>query len=122
MEYSTDFREKLINILARIEGIQYLINSRFAYCAFWVYDKHEFNKWIDSTFFNPENIIGYATREQSAIGLHGINTLWYKATVFPYINYNLHPKCKIHHMSNDYIHKVDTLHGKIPFKSCINFV
>ena len=121
VEYASDFIEKLGNFLVEIEGTLYLINNRFPYCAFWVYDKSELNKWINTELFNPENILGYDIREQSAVGLHGLCSYWYKTTVFPYINHNLHSKCKIHHMSNSYLHNVDMPNAKIPFQTCIHF-
>ena len=64
-EYATEFIKKLGKFLVYIEGTQYLINNMFPDCAFWVYDKTEFNKWVDT--FSDDTPKGYDIREQSAV-------------------------------------------------------
>jgi len=103
-EYLTDIPKdknefKKINIGEN----EYFLNDINPYCAFWIYNKKEFNKFVESNFFDPKNIIGYDIREQSSIGLHGLWTSWYKATVIPILNGKIIEDCKIYHLPNNYI-------------------
>jgi len=61
----------------------FVINDKNPYCAFWIYNKHEFHKYVNSELYNIQNIKGYLFREASAIGLHGLETNWYKHTIIP---------------------------------------
>jgi hypothetical protein len=79
----------------------YAINDNNTYCAFWIYDKQEFNKFIKhKTFNNLELMSEYNYAEKSAIGF---TKLGYKNTLIPLIDNKLHPNCKIQHLSNNYI-------------------
>ena len=66
-----------------IESQKYIINDKNPYCGFWIYDKLEFNKFVDSKYYDIRNVNGYDIRAVVAIGLHGVQTDWYKATVIP---------------------------------------
>ena len=83
----------------------YCINDKNPYCAFWIYNKKEFERFTESIYFDIiGNVPGYGPRESSAVGLHGINPLyWYKGTVIPIVNNKLTDDCKIYHMPNNYV-------------------
>ena len=66
-----------------IESQKYIINDKNPYCGFWIYDKLEFNKFVDSKYYDIRNVNGYDIRAVVAIGLHGVHTDWYKNTVIP---------------------------------------
>ena len=100
-----------------IDNEDYIINNINPYCAFWIYDKNEFNRFIDSIFYDPVNIIGYGERETIAIGLHGINTNWYKNTVLPLENNKLTNSCKIYHLPNNYINYFDSIKNNDDLKA-----
>jgi len=97
IEYITDICEKFDTI---IDG--YCVNNNKPYCAFWIYNKNEFGKFVDSKYYDINNITGYDVRERSAIGLHGLWTDWYKSTLIPIVDNKLIESCKIYHMSNNY--------------------
>jgi len=54
----------------------YVVNQKNPYCAFWIYDRHEFALFIKSPHWNLNlrQIKGYDIREMSAIGLHVSST------------------------------------------------
>jgi hypothetical protein len=102
-EYITDLQGTKLRYFTTINEQQYCINNTNPYCAFWIYNKTEFNRFVDSKYYDNTNIIGYNLRESIAIGLHGISTNWYKYTLIPIENNMLHQHCKIYHMSNNYV-------------------
>jgi hypothetical protein len=123
IEYITDLEGmKYPNRNMLIENITYLINETNTYCAFWIYDKHEFRRWTDSIYYDINNITGYDMRERSAIGLHGVRPQngWYKYTVIPLVSpKQIHPSCKIYHLPNNYVSNPRTLYATIRFTDCI---
>jgi hypothetical protein len=114
IEYITDICVKLDNIINLNEEI-YCVNDKNPYCAFWIYNKNEFNNFVNSKYYNINNISDYGTREQSAIGLHGLSTDWYKNTLIPIINNKLIEECKIYHMPNNYVLDKNACFAKIKF-------
>ena len=90
-----------------VDNETYIVNDTNPYCAFWMYDKKEFNKFVNSKYYDLElnNITGYGVPETVAIGLHGLETYWYKGTVIPMQNYKLHKSCRIYHLANNYVHR-----------------
>jgi hypothetical protein len=101
-EYITDLYAEKLNKMIDIDGVSYCVNDKNPYCAFWIYNKSEFNKFVASKYYDI-NTIGYGIRESSAVGLHGNHTKWYTNTVIPFIDDRLHNSCKIYHMPNNYI-------------------
>jgi len=89
------FLTKTVNI----KGQKFIINDQNHYCAFWIYDKNEFNMFLESKLFDIKNIRGYGIREAAAIGM----TQKYKMTVIPLINNKLNKYCKIYHLPNNYV-------------------
>ncbi len=87
-----------------LEDKKYILNDQNTYCASWIYDKEEFSKFVESSFYDTRNIRGYGIREKSAIGLHGKHTPWYKGTLIPLLKDNqLDPGCRIYHLPNNYL-------------------
>jgi hypothetical protein len=108
--------------IMQIEDKTYLINETNTYCAFWIYDKTEFQRWTESIFYDINNVTGYDMRERSAIGLHGIRPPngWYKYTVFPLVSSKqINPSCKIYHLPNNYVTNPYSLYATIQFDNCI---
>lgn len=104
-EYITDLCGEFdkIDRFIDIGAEKYGINNKNPYCAFWIYNKKEFNRFVESEYYNIQNIPGYYIRESSAIGLHGNSNYWYKHTLIPIIEDKLIEDCKIYHMSNNYV-------------------
>jgi hypothetical protein len=97
--------EEYLTNSIEINNEKYIINNKNPYCAFWIYDKNEFQRFVESNYYNINNIIGYHIREASAIGLHGLHTDWYNGTVIPLENNKLHKSSRIYHLPNNYINK-----------------
>jgi hypothetical protein len=118
-EYISDLPGKRIDTIINLEDENYCVNNINPYCAFWIYNKNEFNKFVDSKYYDINNIIGYNIREQSAIGLHGLDTNWYKNTLIPLTNNKLIDDCKIYHMSNTYVNFKYTIFATVKFNEAI---
>ena len=90
-----------------INDNKYFINDVNPYCAFWIYDKIEFQKFVNTKIwkFNwKKNYQAYGNiREMAAIGMHGINMPKYKKTIIP-VNKsnNVDPGSIIRHLENKY--------------------
>jgi len=114
VEYLTDVYEKFDTILE-----EYCVNNKNTYCAFWIYNKDEFDKFVDSKYYDSNNILGYELREQSGVGLHGSQTDWYKNTLIPIVNNKLIEDCKIYHMPNNYVMDKTNSFGTLEFNEAI---
>ena len=119
-EYATDLTEQLETITKFDNEPPFCVVNN-PYCAFWIYDKEEFHRFVSSEYYDVNNIRGYNTREQSAIGLHGIYTNWYGATLIPVCEGNtmLVEDCKIYHMPNNYAMDKTTVYGSIKFTEAL---
>ena len=102
-EYITDLFGVKLNKIINLDNVNYCVNNLNPYCAFWIYNKNEFNKYVESDYYNLQNIKGYEVRETSAIGLHGLRTDWYKNTIIPIVDNKLNSDCRIYHMPNNYV-------------------
>ena len=90
-----------------IKNNKYFINDVNPYCAFWIYDKIEFQKFVNTKIwkFNwKKNYQGFGDiREMAAIGMHGINMPNYKNTIIPVNKYNkIDSGSIICHLENKY--------------------
>ncbi len=103
IEFCTDLYDEHLDTIINLNDIIYCVNNKNPYCAFWIYSKEEFNNFINSGFYQCYTINGYGTREQSAIGLHGKSTHYYKETVIPIVDNKLDLDCRIYHMPNNYV-------------------
>jgi hypothetical protein len=115
VEFITDLYGEKLDTLIHVEGAPYCVNNKNPYCAFWIYTKNEFSKFVNSPYYDPQRIAGYGIREQSAVGLHGLHTPWYKNTLIPIIDNKLAEACKIYHLPNNYVLNKNTPFATIPF-------
>ena len=104
--FSTDLI-KMISYKILINNKNFAVNNVNSYCAFWIYDKKELNKFIQTNFWHfkwkGKNVYAfYGIREMSAIGWHGKNMFRYNATVIPLTNKKLNTGCFIDHLSNNH--------------------
>lgn len=120
-EFITDLHGEQFDTIVNLNNSNYCVNNKNPYCAFWIYTKEEFNKFVNSKYYDCVNIEGYGNdyRVQSAIGLHGKKVDWYKSTLIPVINNKLLEDCKIYHMPNNYVYNNYTLFATIKFDDCI---
>lgn len=119
IEYISDLYREKFDTFIDLNEKKYCVNNKNPYCAFWIYNKNEFNNFINSEYYNINNILGYGTREQSAIGLHGIKTNYYKNTLIPIVNNKLIEECKIYHMPNNYVLNKKTHFSTIKFNEAL---
>ena len=96
-----------LNKCCNINNKLYVINDVNPHAGFWIYDKQEFNRFVESKWWNPRVIKGYGLCEQLGIGLHFIRDpefKWYKDTVIPLTSeLTLVNECKVYHLPNKYI-------------------
>jgi hypothetical protein len=119
-EYITDLHGEYLDKCIEFDNTKYVINNKNPYCAFWIYNKNEFKRFIASKYFNIQNIPGdYGIREKSAIGLHGNRNYWYKNTLIPLVNNKLYEGCKIYHIPNNYVVDNSNLFATIKFDNAV---
>jgi hypothetical protein len=118
IEYITDLKVKIDTIIC-LNETNYGVNNKNPYCAFWIYNKNEFNNFVNSKYYDINNIPHYAIRESSAIGLHGFKTNWYKNTLIPIVDSKLIEDCKIYHMPNNYVVNKRTRFATIKFDEAV---
>lgn len=104
--FLTDLFNKLKYKL-KVSKQMFVVNTVNSYCALWIYDKKELNKFINTKFWKfkwkGKNIFAfYGIREMSAIGWHGKNMSRYKSTIIPLIKNKLHSGAFIKHLSNNH--------------------
>jgi hypothetical protein len=89
MEYITDtqYGSHLTETVV-INGQRFCINDKFPYCAFWIYNKDEFHRFIESGYYDIQQCVlpefSRLAREYSAWGLHHLSYQNYKSTVIPF--------------------------------------
>jgi hypothetical protein len=117
-EFITDIRYRITNFII-LEDQLYGINL-YPYCGFWIYDKVEFNKFVESRWYERTSFRKYNKhiRENSAFGLN--KNGWYTNTIIPIINNNLIDDCKVYHLPNNYIGS--RKYAKIKFNNAIQVV
>jgi hypothetical protein len=119
VEYITDLYGERFNTIINLNDKDYCVNDKNPYCAFWIYNKKEFNNFVNSTYYDINNIPYYDIREKSAIGLHGVHTNYYKNTLIPIVNKNLIQDCRIYHMHNNYVNDKNTPFATIRFDEAV---
>ena len=112
--YLTDINKKL-SYFCNINGSRFLINDINPYCAFWIYDKKEFNNFVKNKYWSLFNWYNektpYGAREMSAIGWHGVNMNRYKETVVPILKKSeMKDFSCITHLANNYA-QTNNIHG-----------
>ena len=123
-EYATDISPaftygifKPLKDIIKINNEKYIFNNTNPYCAFWIYDKKEFSRFVNSKYYDMNNISNeYGVAEKVGVGLHGKHTNWYKGTIIPLKNNKLHESCKIYHLPNNYVNRL------ILFKDIIQLI
>ena len=123
-EYITDLYGEKMDKTMHIGAQEYCVNDKNAYCACWIYNKEEFGRFVDSKYFNIENVdYDGDTRASCAAGLHGKNLGWYKQTIIPMNHGKPIDGCKIFHLSNNYVdddHSGINKFATIKFDDCID--
>lgn len=119
IEYITDLANQKFDKFLQIKNFYFCINDKNPYCAFWIYNKKEFNNFVNNKLYNVENINGYGIREMSAIGLHGKYNNWYKHTLIPMVDGKLIDDCKIYHLPNNYVTNKSSPYATIKFTEAI---
>ena len=79
IEYVSDLDMKIDKII-NLDKKEYVINDVNPYCAFWIYDKTELNKWIESKFWDLKNIHGKGAIVSNKLEKIGLNN-------FPFLRY-----------------------------------
>ena len=100
------------------------------YCAFWIYDKKEFNKFVDTKWWkfnwslrSKSGILHI--REMSAWGWHGIRLNGidmdrYLATVIPLKNNKINTNSFIRHLSDNYANSPKGKFGTFKVEEILN--
>jgi len=105
-EYVTDILigEKNTNTID-IKNKKYLIYDR-KYCGFWLYDFETFKTFISKDYFTkiPNSMI----REEAATGINSK-----KQTIIPLINNVPDNRCKVYHLTNNYVVDNNSPHAKV---------
>jgi hypothetical protein len=126
IEYITDLYGEKMDTIIYINDKKYCVNNKNPYCAFWIYNKNEFNKYVNSEYYNIDNLPLDGIRERSAFGLiydgwYKIYDGWYKNTLIPIVDNKLIEDCKIYHMPNNYVTNKNTHYATIKFDEAIQF-
>ena len=111
-----------MNTVYTLSGKYYIVNNVNTYCAFWIYDKEEFNRFVDSRYYDPANIPKYGVREAVAIGLHGITdpTMnWYKGTLIPLEGTTPAKACRINHLANTFVNEFGSIGAILKFEEAV---
>lgn len=115
IEHVTDLHGEYLDKKIELDGEMYCVNDKNQYCAIWIYNKKEFNKFAESMYYDINNVPCSGPREQSAAGLHCGN-FWYKDTLIPIVNNTkLIGDCRIYHMPNNYVTDNTNLFATIKF-------
>lgn len=115
-EYVTDLHGIKLKSTINLDDVDYCVNNVNPYCAMWIYNKNEFNKFVSSEYYMINKIPDvYEIREKSAIGLHGLPNYWYKGTLIPLIDNKLNINCKIYHLPNNYVENSKSKFATIKF-------
>ena len=97
----------------------YILNDKNPYCCSWIYDQNEFKNFVNSDLYDINNIRGYGIAESSSIGLHGLETNWYKGTIIPFDGEYLHEGSKLYHLPNKYWNLPNHPWRNIPFTDIV---
>lgn len=119
IEYITDLYRDQFDMIMDFHNIKCCVNRKAVYCAFWIYDKAEFGRFVDSKYFDCSQIPGYEIREKSAIGLHGGENYWYRGTLIPMKGSKLVEDCRVYHLPNNYVNDEKSHYATIPFEEAM---
>lgn len=107
-KYSIHLANKFDKIL-QLKDQEFIINDVENYCCFWIYEKEVFKKFINSKWWNLNLVLTnyrhkYGNTEKAALGLHALNTKYFKSTLIPLIDNKIDQRCFIEHMTNNYFY------------------
>ena len=119
--YYSDLKKKVPDKTVTINGQRFVVIEDHPYCAFWIYDKLELSKFINSKEWRFEIEAHYNIRVKSAIGWHGINMSRYKGTIIPVADttdgrWIPVEDCYVHHLPNNYIGHQKFCKIEVPFE------
>lgn len=118
-EYITDLPGKQLDTFVKIQDEIYCVNNINPYCAFWIYDKNDFDTFIKTKFYDRPNLPMYGLREQSAIGMTPHCVGRYKDTLIPVVRGKLIDECKVYHLPNSYVVNNSTSFATIHFDDAL---
>lgn len=97
-----------------IKDQEYAVLTR-NYKGFWIYNKKDMQIFVSNNDFdNYPNYIENA-REYSAWGVQNP----YSTTVIPLNGTHLDSRCRVYHLSNNYVNNPNTKHGKVKYLECV---
>lgn len=115
LRYEKDKNEELyfsdlfgpMDKIVTLEGKKFLLNDVNPYCGFWIYEKSELKKFMQSKQWKFK-FNNYRVRERSAVGWHGFQMEHYKCSLLPLNNikdniYQCSEDAFVHHLPNNYI-------------------
>jgi hypothetical protein len=114
-EYVTDILkgEKHTEIV-NLKDKKYLIFNR-KYCGFWLYDYETFKNFVNKDDFAkiPNSMI----REEAASGINSKKT-----TIIPLSNNVPDTRCKVYHLTNNYVEDIDSPHAKVLYSNSFQII
>ena len=101
-QYTSDiYNGEHLSEIVEIENRNYVVNDiRWAYCGFWIYDKKEFERFVNLRHvYKLKWKYKGGIREKAAMGMSS----FYKSTVIPLDDNQMHIGSKVYHLPNNYI-------------------
>ena len=93
--------------VGKLEDLVIAINDVNPYTAFWIYDKDEFKRFLQSPSWDPSTLLpAYGVREAAAIGMNHtrIPLQLYEYTILPLTQHmKVDPNCRVYHLANNYV-------------------
>jgi hypothetical protein len=121
--HTEDCYPRQLTKLGQIHSQKFIVNDVNNYTAFWIYDKKEFKRFLESKYYTIYSIKGHGVREASAIGLHNIrdpDMKWYTHTLIPLTqNTQLDERCKVYHIPNTFVNDPGCLFSCLPFSDIV---
>ena len=87
VEYLSDLTSKLQKNID-LNNKKFTLNEKNPYCAFWIYDREEMIRWINSKFYDLRTVHGYKEKNSNILKTLKLN----KFISLNYLLYNLRHK------------------------------
>jgi hypothetical protein len=113
---------QIVSKIISIDNQRFVLNNVQAYCASWIYDKSEFMRWINSSYWNIENIRSLSQQHIREVSAIGFANEGYKATIIPLEHIKLNKNCIVHHLDNKFIKDSTTPFGKLNFNNSVHIL
>ena len=117
--YWVDSPNRQISQKGYLNNIPVALNTIQPYCACWIYDKSEFNRWVNSYYWNIENIKSLGQQYIREVSAIGFSNEGYKGTIIPIIDNKLHKNCIVYHQDDKFVKEMHTPFGKLNFNNAI---